>query len=108
MDHRDSLADNLESWAKSLTETAQTIRNSQDHVSPEQRFQLSNTGHSILRATEEPGEQLMDSIVGTVQIAAMRLFVKWKVFENIPMQGDISYGDLAAKVGAETALISKY
>jgi len=40
-------------------------------------------------------------------VAATRLFIEWKVFEHIPTTGSITYADLAAKVDADTSLISK-
>lgn len=101
------LADQLESLAKSLTETAQSVRDSPDGVSPSHRLQLSNASHSILRSVQQPGEQLMEAMVTVVQITVMRLFIKWKVFETIPLQGNISYVELAAKAGADTSLISE-
>ena len=107
MDRNASLADKLESWAKALTETAQSIRDSPGEVTRDDRSRLSETAHGILRATQQPGDQLVDSFIGVVQLTAVRLFIKWNVFEKIPEQGSISYEELAAKVGAHTSLISK-
>jgi hypothetical protein len=43
------------------------------------------------------------------EMAAIRIFMKWKAFEFIPEEGDgISYAELAAKLDAEEALVSKF
>jgi hypothetical protein len=42
-------------------------------------------------------------------MAATRLFMKWKAFDAIPPvgQGAISYDDLAAKLDAQVSLVRK-
>lgn len=100
------LADKLDVWAKKLSSTAQSIRNKSE-ASFDDRVAVSSTAQEMLRAVQQPMEQLMASFSFMVQFTAMRLFVKWKVFETLPSQGTISYKELAEKVGAEEALISK-
>lgn len=100
------LANKLDAWAKKLTDTAQSIRKTDD-VSFDHRITISATAQDILQTTQQPLEHLMGALVLIVQFTALRLFVKWKVFENIPTQGPISYEELAGKVGADEALISE-
>ncbi len=41
------------------------------------------------------------------EMGALRMMMELKIFDKIPQQGSISYGDLAASVGAEESLLSK-
>ncbi|KAH8894803.1 S-adenosyl-L-methionine-dependent methyltransferase, partial [Thozetella sp. PMI_491] len=40
-------------------------------------------------------------------IAAWNIFIHWKAFDHIPLQGSISYKDLADKLAADEGLISR-
>lgn len=102
-----NLTDQLDAWAKKLSDTAQSIRRA-GNVSMDHRVTASAAAQDILKTVQSPIEHLMGSMILMVQFAAMRLFVKWKVFETIPIQGSISYKDLASKVGADEALIRKF
>lgn len=42
------------------------------------------------------------------RIAASQLLYKWGAFEAIPVEGSISYQDLAAATKSEEALLSEY
>lgn len=42
------------------------------------------------------------------RFAASQLFFKWGGFETIPVEGSISYQDLAAATKSEEALLSEY
>lgn len=101
-----NFADQLDAWAKTLSDTAQSIRRA-GSVSMDHRVTTSAVAQDILKTMQSPIEHLMGSLIMMVQLAAMRLFVKWKVFETMPTQGPISYKSLASKVGADEALIRK-
>lgn len=45
-------------------------------------------------------------IVQMAEMSAIRMFMKMGAFDKIPLEGTISYRDLAASLGAEEALIS--
>lgn len=40
------------------------------------------------------------------EMGAIRMFMRMRAFDKIPLEGTISYKDLAASLGAEEALIS--
>lgn len=42
------------------------------------------------------------------RLAASQLFYKWGGFEAIPVEGSISYQDLAVATKSEEALLSEY
>lgn len=50
------------------------------------------------------------NLTATIQLsewASIRMFMKWKFFDRIPLKGSISYEELAASIGAEEALVSR-
>jgi hypothetical protein len=61
----------------------------------------------VVELVHGPRDDIMDIMTGFCQIAVIRLFIKWKVFEKIPATGTISYKELAAAVGADVSLISE-
>ncbi|KAF7556981.1 hypothetical protein G7Z17_g1040 [Cylindrodendrum hubeiense] len=103
------MADKLESWAEQLREIAADIRNNSEspNLSHEQHAKLTGTAKDILKTVKQPQERLMESMIVIAELAALRMFIKWKVFEIIPGHGTISYKDLALKLGAETSLITR-
>jgi len=40
------------------------------------------------------------------EMGAIRMFMKMRAFDKIPLEGSISYRDLAASLGAEEPLVS--
>lgn len=42
------------------------------------------------------------------EFVALKLFIDWEVFENIPLQGTISYAELASKLNVEVSLLSRF
>ncbi|KAK7433353.1 hypothetical protein QQZ08_000293 [Neonectria magnoliae] len=106
--HNAQIADKLESWAQEFTEIAVGFRSKPESItlSREEHGKLAATANDILKTVKQPQERLMESMIVMAQLAALRLFIKWKVFEIIPVDGSISYGDLAAKLNAEESLIT--
>ncbi|KKY29375.1 putative o-methyltransferase [Diaporthe ampelina] len=41
------------------------------------------------------------------EFVALKLFIDWEVFENIPLQGTISYAELASKLNVEVSLLTR-
>ncbi|KAK7414433.1 hypothetical protein QQX98_006711 [Neonectria punicea] len=107
--HKAQIADKLESWAQQLTEIAVGFRNKPEspNLSREEHGKLATTANDILKTVRKPQERLMESMIVMAELAALRLFIKWKVFEIIPVEGSISYGELAAKLDAEEPLITR-
>ncbi|KUI56378.1 Isoflavone-7-O-methyltransferase 8 [Cytospora mali] len=46
--------------------------------------------------------------VNTVEMGVLKTFVDYKVFDNIPDEGDISLSELAGKVGGEEELLERF
>ncbi|KAK3690325.1 O-methyltransferase [Podospora appendiculata] len=73
-----------------------------------QRRDIIEAAKRIIESVEGPAEQWVESAGSLAVIAANRLFWEWNVFESIPLDGSsISYADLATKVDAELALLTR-
>jgi hypothetical protein len=99
-------AQKLEALAAALTDAASDLRTGAD-TSPLDHARLVDTLRSTVEAVNRPSDDLNDMMMSFVQCTAIRLLLKWKVLENIPAQGTISYKELAAKVGGDENLISE-
>lgn len=100
-----AVADQLDSLAALLTSRAQAVRNGAA-VPPQQHIQLVKGLKDAAGLVNEAREDLGDLMMSFVQVTALRLLIKWKVFEAIPLEGTISYADVAARVGIDVNLIS--
>lgn len=101
------VADSMETLAATLTDAAKDVRSGGTLASPEKRRRLVDTLKGVLGMVHSPQEDLMNILSGFCQIAVVRFFIKWKVFENIPSDGTIPYKELAVAVGADTSLIGE-
>ncbi|OIW27605.1 S-adenosyl-L-methionine-dependent methyltransferase [Coniochaeta ligniaria NRRL 30616] len=89
-----------------LTDAAKGLRRGTS-ASPEQHAGLVEILKRVVELVHGPRDDIMDTMTGFCQIAVIRLFIKWKVFEKIPVAGIISYKELAAVVGADVSLITR-
>jgi len=101
-----NVADELKSLAATLNSIANGLQDG-TKASPEQHAILVETLKSTIAVVNEPQDDIIDLMLGFVQCTAIRLLMKWKVFEHIPASGTISYKELAAKVGGDTSLITR-
>jgi hypothetical protein len=106
------VADKLQSLASLLSDTATGIREgslSLESNTPE-RLKVISAAKDAVDLIKAASDDVLDWVPLFAQFAAIRLFVKWKVFQSIPIGEDtsISYGDLAEKVGADVALIGTF
>jgi hypothetical protein len=106
-----ALADKLDALSRRLADTAQGLRSGTLTLETDtvQRMGLIKAGTELADAVSLPRDKLLLWLPQIVHITAMRLFVKWKAFEQIPTDdtANVSYAELAAKVGADVSLISK-
>ncbi len=104
-----TVADTIETAASQLLGIAHGIRDGAVSIDTnlEQRKRAIQTAKQVLAAVQQPADSFVDLMVQMAEILAIRLFIKWKVFENMPASEPITYADLAAKVGAEEGLISR-
>lgn len=72
-----------------------------------QRQKIIEAASKILAAAKDPSDQGMDAIGQLTLIAANRIFWEWGVFDEIPLEGSISYSELAEKVNSDVSLLSE-
>ena len=77
-------------------------------IEPKQLAALAASAEALMITAKTPTDRIMDTLVNIASITAMRLFIDWKVFENIPLNRTISYTELAGKVEAEPSIIGKH
>ncbi|KAL0941938.1 o-methyltransferase [Colletotrichum truncatum] len=69
---------------------------------------IEELAEKILWATRPVLPDPMLRMYNYVEIVVLRLFIDWEVFENIPLEGTISYAQLAKKVDADESLLRRY
>ena len=72
-----------------------------------QRQKIIEAAEKIISVAKDPSDQGMDAMGQLTLIAANRIFWEWGVFDEIPLEGSISYSDLAGKVDADVSVLSK-
>lgn len=106
-----SLANTLDALAQKLINAAEGLRSGNLCLETDtfQRMDLIKAGTDLIDAASLPKDRLLLWLPQFAHITAVRLFIKWKVFEKIPTEDGaaISYTELAAKLGADVSLISK-
>jgi len=101
-----NVAEKLESVAAILNDAAKGLRDGAK-ATPEQHAVLIEALKSTVELVNEPRDDISDVMTAFAQGTVIRLFIKWQVNANIPLDGTISYKDLAVKVAGNVALISE-
>lgn len=106
-----TLADRLDAIAERLSTVAQQLRSGAMSLERDthERTGLVMAGMNLVDMVSQPKDKMLLPLVQFAHFTAVRMFIKWKVFEKIPLADGaaISYGDLAAQLGADLPLISK-
>lgn len=78
-----------------------------DAVDKAQRQQIIEAAQKVLNAVKRPDDVWVDTNMDIARFAASQLFYKWGAFEAIPVEGSISYQDLAVATKSEEALLRR-
>ncbi|KAK3329856.1 S-adenosyl-L-methionine-dependent methyltransferase [Apodospora peruviana] len=115
MDNKDlntNIANQLDALAVSLNNTAKSVREGSLSLTsgPEsqlERGKVIKAARGVIDAIKQPADEFIEWLTVLGPMTALRLFLKWKVFENIPTADNtnISYQELADKVGGDVQLI---
>ena len=103
------MEERLQSLTRELTELTEALRSRDPALegsSPEQLEALSEAADAFARQKRGHLGYISGIVGGITQAPVLALFATWGAFREIPPDGAISYRDLAAKVGADTAIIS--
>lgn len=106
-----TLADTLEALGEKLSKAAQDLRSGNLSLETDavQRASLLKASAELQEAVSLPRDRALAWLSPLAHITAVRLFIKWKAFEKIPVEegATISYADLARELNADVSLISK-
>ncbi|KAK4141070.1 O-methyltransferase-domain-containing protein [Dichotomopilus funicola] len=106
-----SVAFHLEALAERFSKAAQDLRSGNLSLENDttQRMDLLKAGSDLIDIVGLPKDKALFWLPQCAHITAIRLFIKWKAFEAIPLNDDaaISESDLAAKLGANLSLITR-
>ncbi|EEY22332.1 O-methyltransferase [Verticillium alfalfae VaMs.102] len=80
-----------------------SISNVDDDVAA--RNKIVAAAQAIIEAARPPQPQWMNQSAACAEFVALRLFIDWGAFEAIPIEGSITYQELADKVDAEVQLV---
>ncbi len=68
---------------------------------------IAHAAQKIHEAAKDPANAGMEGICQISLITANRILWEWGVFDEIPLEGSISYSELATKVDADVSLLSE-
>ncbi|KAK4151601.1 S-adenosyl-L-methionine-dependent methyltransferase [Chaetomidium leptoderma] len=71
------------------------------------RASVISAAQAIIHAAQSAQDLYVHFAVNKCEIIVMRLFLKWDAIQEIPLQGSISFSELAVKIGAEEGLVAR-
>ncbi|ROV90356.1 hypothetical protein VMCG_09732 [Cytospora schulzeri] len=90
-----------------VTEFVSNNDNASDDWDKAQRRTVIDAAQRILDTIRRPDDRWMHMAQVTAFYTAAQMFYEWEVFEIIPIEGSISYQDLAARTNTEEALLRR-
>ncbi|KAI1408871.1 S-adenosyl-L-methionine-dependent methyltransferase [Hypoxylon sp. FL1857] len=99
--------DQLESLCKELSAQVQTLRTIKGGDDFYARLKATDIARKLIDEIIDPEEVAAEQAVVLSEWGSLRMFMKWKFFDKIPVEGSISYQELANSIGAEEALVSR-
>ncbi|GAB1316332.1 hypothetical protein MFIFM68171_06542 [Madurella fahalii] len=107
-----ALASKLDALAERLSTAAQQLRLGTISLENDthERMGLVMAGIGLADMVSQPKDKMLLPLIQFAHFTAVRMFIKWKAFEKIPLADDaaISYGELAAQLGADISLITRF
>jgi hypothetical protein len=76
------------------------------HANPPLTHDNVSALKDAIEAVQNPQDAFIDQMVLVSRLVALRISVKWKVFDAVPATGAITYAELAAKVDSDEELVS--
>ncbi|KAK3681673.1 S-adenosyl-L-methionine-dependent methyltransferase [Podospora appendiculata] len=110
MDENKALADKLAPLCKDLAQQVEALRTATDgplDLDSKTRSSIVKVAQDIIHASRPPYAQFSDHYVIFSETAVQRTFLKWDAFDKIPLEGSISFADLAAAIDADVFLTSR-
>ncbi|OTB07522.1 hypothetical protein M426DRAFT_8526 [Hypoxylon sp. CI-4A] len=102
-----SNVDDLEALCHELSVQVQALRTMDKTNDLFARQKATSTARKLMNELIHPEEVASEQTVILAEWAAIRMFMQWKFFDKIPLEGSMSYQELASSVDAEYALVSR-
>ncbi|OTA93514.1 hypothetical protein M434DRAFT_11577 [Hypoxylon sp. CO27-5] len=102
-----STVDKLEALCNELSLQVQTLRTVEEGNDFYARVKVTDIARKLIDEIIDPEEVAAEQAVVLGEWGSIRMFMKWKFFDKIPIDGSISYRELADSIGAEEALVSR-
>lgn len=102
-------SDKVNALVEQLNNVAKEINNDTDFsasLNAEQRTLLVEASREVTNSVKGQLDAFTDQWSSMCEATATRLFMKWKAFEAIPLEGSITFKELADKLNADVSLIS--
>ncbi|OAP63925.1 hypothetical protein AYL99_03152 [Fonsecaea erecta] len=101
------LIESLNALTNQIYETSKDYKDPSGQQGLLLRQRMTNAARQIINVVREPGETPYEFSTHMAEMGAIRMFMKMKAFDKIPLEGSISYEDLAASLGAEVPLVTR-
>ncbi|OAL18498.1 hypothetical protein AYO20_11745 [Fonsecaea nubica] len=101
------LVESLNALTNQIYETSKEYKDPSGQQGLLLRQRMTNAARQIINVVREPGETPYEFSTHMAEMGAIRMFMKMKAFDKIPLEGSISYEDLAASLGAEVPLVTR-
>ncbi|KAM7217201.1 S-adenosyl-L-methionine-dependent methyltransferase [Rhypophila decipiens] len=101
------VADHLDGLSVQLSRMAADIRDGSLSwgAGSQERHKVLRAAKEVIELIRQPHEIFAEWLSVLTPMAATRLFIEWRVFENIPVDDTISYAHLASKVDVQQSLL---
>ncbi|KAI2615683.1 S-adenosyl-L-methionine-dependent methyltransferase [Hypoxylon sp. NC1633] len=102
-----STFDNLETLCNDLAAQIKILRTVDPDDDLQARKKAAGMARTLFNELVHPEEAIAEQCITLTEWASIRMYMQWKFFDTIPLEGGISYEELAASIGAEEALVSR-
>jgi len=101
------LVDSLNALTKEIVEASKEYKDTSGQHGLLQRQRMANAARQIINTVRDPGETPYEFSTHMGEVGAIRMFMKLRAFDKIPLEGSITYKELADSLGLEETLITR-
>ncbi|KAI5866993.1 S-adenosyl-L-methionine-dependent methyltransferase [Durotheca rogersii] len=97
----------LELLCQELSAKIQELNNADENNDLSARRKATAVARKLYTELVHPDEVAAEQMVTMSEWASIRMFIEWKIFDLIPLDGNVSWRELAASVGVQEELVSR-
>lgn len=102
-----ALVEDLSTAATKFASSAATTGDNAAASDQLQRRKILDAASKVINAVRDPDDEWMEAGLPLALHGSARLFYEWGVFDLLPREGWMTYGEMAAMAGVEEALLSR-